>query len=55
MEFRLVKILPEKMSKLKCEISHWSLDDAPGYIAISVSTFNFHEQGKMDADNTLHF
>jgi hypothetical protein len=38
MEFRLVKILPEKMSKLKCEILHQSLNDAPEYIAISVST-----------------
>ncbi|KAH8730504.1 heterokaryon incompatibility protein-domain-containing protein [Phaeosphaeriaceae sp. PMI808] len=35
MEFRLVKILPETMSKLKCEILHRSLNDAPDYIAIS--------------------
>jgi hypothetical protein len=38
MEFRLVKILPEKMSKLKCEILHRSLDDTPEYIAISASS-----------------
>ncbi|KAF2830078.1 HET-domain-containing protein [Ophiobolus disseminans] len=35
MEFRLVRILPERMSKLKCEIVHQSLDDAPDYVAIS--------------------
>jgi hypothetical protein len=36
MEFRLVRVLPERMSKLKCEILHRSLNDVPKYIAISV-------------------
>ena len=35
-EFRLVKILPERMSKLKCKILHRSLNEANDYIAISV-------------------
>jgi hypothetical protein len=39
LEFRLVKILPERMWKLKCEILHVSVDDAPEYTAISVSWF----------------
>jgi hypothetical protein len=34
-EFRLLRILPERMSKLKCEIEHRSLEEAPDYIAIS--------------------
>ncbi|KAF1359053.1 hypothetical protein EJ07DRAFT_65848, partial [Lizonia empirigonia] len=34
-QFRLVKILPKTMSKLKCEIITHSLDDAPEYTAIS--------------------
>jgi hypothetical protein len=40
MEFRLVRILPERMWKLKCEIVHQSLRDAPNYIAISVSSIS---------------
>jgi hypothetical protein len=36
MEFRLIRVLPERMSKLKCEILHRSLNNAPDYIAISV-------------------
>jgi hypothetical protein len=39
LEFRLVKVLPERMWKLKCEILHVSVDDAPEYTAISVSWF----------------
>jgi hypothetical protein len=35
MEFRLIRILPERMSKLKCEIVHRSLEDPPDYVAIS--------------------
>ncbi|KAH8706087.1 heterokaryon incompatibility protein-domain-containing protein, partial [Phaeosphaeriaceae sp. PMI808] len=35
MEFRLVRILPERMWKLKCEIVHQSLNETPDYIAIS--------------------
>jgi hypothetical protein len=35
MEFRLIRILPERMSKLKCEIVHQSLKDPPDYVAIS--------------------
>jgi hypothetical protein len=35
MEFRLIRILPERMSKLKCEIVHQSLEDPPDYVAIS--------------------
>lgn len=35
MEFRLVRILPERTSKLKCEILHASLEHPPDYIAIS--------------------
>jgi hypothetical protein len=35
MEFRLIRVLPERMSKLKCEIVHRSLEDPPDYIAIS--------------------
>jgi hypothetical protein len=34
-EFRLLKILPERMSKLRCEIVHQSLEHPPDYIAIS--------------------
>jgi len=36
-EIRLVKILPETMSKLRCEITHTSLQSLPEYTAISVS------------------
>ncbi|OAK98292.1 HET-domain-containing protein, partial [Phaeosphaeriaceae sp. SRC1lsM3a] len=35
MEFRLVKVLPERMSVLKTELLHQSLDDSLDYIAIS--------------------
>lgn len=35
MEFRLVRVLPETMSTLKCELCHRSLHDAMDYIAIS--------------------
>jgi hypothetical protein len=35
MEFRLIRILPERMSKLKCEIVHRSLEVPPDYVAIS--------------------
>jgi hypothetical protein len=34
-EIRLVKVLPERMSELKCEIMHMSLDRGLDYIAIS--------------------
>ena len=30
-----MKVLPEKTSKLKCEIVHASLDNPPNYVAIS--------------------
>jgi hypothetical protein len=39
-EIRLVKVLPERMWKLKCEILHVSLDNVPEYTAISVSYHN---------------
>jgi hypothetical protein len=35
MEFRLVRILPERMSTIKCEIIHATLENPPTYIAIS--------------------
>lgn len=35
MEFRLVRILPERMSTVKCEIIHSTLENPPGYMAIS--------------------
>jgi hypothetical protein len=35
MEFRLVKVLPERMSELKCEILHASFDELPYYTAMS--------------------
>jgi hypothetical protein len=35
MEIRLIRILPERMSKLKCEIVHRMLEDSPDYIAVS--------------------
>jgi hypothetical protein len=35
MEFRLVEILPERMSTIKCEIVHANLENPPRYIAIS--------------------
>lgn len=38
-EIRLVRVLPERMWKLKCEIFHVSLDNAPEYTAISVSYY----------------
>lgn len=38
LDFRLIRILPETMSGLKCEILHSSLDHAPDYIAISVKS-----------------
>jgi hypothetical protein len=38
-EIRLVRVLPERMWKLKCEILHVSLDHAPEYSAISVSSY----------------
>ncbi|KAF2652979.1 HET-domain-containing protein [Lophiostoma macrostomum CBS 122681] len=34
-EFRLLRILPRKMTTIKCEILHASLDDPPDYIALS--------------------
>lgn len=36
-EIRLVKVLPERMWKLKCEVIHVPLYSAPEYTAISVS------------------
>ncbi|KAJ4369142.1 hypothetical protein N0V83_006226 [Neocucurbitaria cava] len=35
LDFRLVRVLPQKTSKLKCEILHASLVSPPEYIAIS--------------------
>ena len=35
MEFRLVRILPARSSKIKCEIIHASIEDAPEFISIS--------------------
>jgi hypothetical protein len=35
MEYRLVRVLPERMSTLKCEICHRFLHEASDYIAIS--------------------
>jgi hypothetical protein len=34
-EFRLIRVLPERMSTVKCEIFHQSFDDTVKYIAIS--------------------
>ncbi|KAF1979144.1 hypothetical protein BU23DRAFT_595122 [Bimuria novae-zelandiae CBS 107.79] len=34
-QFRLVRILPRKMSPIKCELVHYSLEDPPSYIAVS--------------------
>jgi hypothetical protein len=34
-EFRLIRILPAKMSTIKCELIHASLDKPPRYLAIS--------------------
>ncbi|KAJ4348103.1 uncharacterized protein N0V89_009475 [Didymosphaeria variabile] len=34
-QFRLVRILPKTMSLIKCELAAYSLEDPPGYIAIS--------------------
>lgn len=36
-EIRLVRVLPERMWKLKCEMLHVSLHEVPEYVAISVS------------------
>jgi hypothetical protein len=35
MEFRLVRILPARSSKIKCEIIHASIEDAPNFVSIS--------------------
>ncbi|KAH7090323.1 heterokaryon incompatibility protein-domain-containing protein [Paraphoma chrysanthemicola] len=35
LEFRLIRVLRARMSKLKCEIIHSSIEDAPEYTAIS--------------------
>lgn len=35
MEFRLVRILPARSSKIKCEIIHASIEDAPEFVSIS--------------------
>jgi hypothetical protein len=37
LEIRLIKVMPEKMPQLKCEIVHKSLNNVPTYTAISVS------------------
>ncbi|KAL0931131.1 heterokaryon incompatibility protein [Colletotrichum truncatum] len=34
-EFRLVRVLPARMSKIKCEVVHASISSPPRYIAIS--------------------
>ena len=34
-EFRLVRILPARSSKIKCEIIHASIEDAPEFVSIS--------------------
>jgi hypothetical protein len=38
-QIRLVRVLPERMWKLKCEIIHVSLENEPVYTAISVSHY----------------
>ncbi|KAF2006902.1 hypothetical protein P154DRAFT_421176 [Amniculicola lignicola CBS 123094] len=47
---RLVKILPAKMSTIKCEIYHFSLDNPPPYIAISYAWGDAAQTDKIDLD-----
>lgn len=50
MEIRLVRILPARMSTIKCEIEHVSLEAPPPYIAISYAWGDAAQTGRIDLD-----
>ncbi|KAF2204156.1 hypothetical protein GQ43DRAFT_365222 [Delitschia confertaspora ATCC 74209] len=52
MEFRLVRILPAKMSTIKCEIIHASLKNPPHYLAISYAWGDAGDTRKIQLEGT---
>jgi hypothetical protein len=53
LEFRLVKILPERKTRIKCEIIHASLEDPPEYAAISYAWGDAGNTKRIELDGSL--
>lgn len=51
-QFRLVRILPKTMSQIKCELAHYSLEDPPGYVAISYAWGDADEKKRIQLEGT---
>ncbi|KAL2107962.1 hypothetical protein VUR80DRAFT_4457 [Thermomyces stellatus] len=51
-EIRLVRILPERMSALRCELIHVSLDKPPKYVAVSYARGDPSEAQTVQVDGT---
>ena len=51
-EIRLVRILPERMSALRCELVHASLDKPPKYVAISYAWGDTSDTQTIQVDGT---
>lgn len=49
-QFRLVRILPRTMSLIKCELVHYSLEDPPGYVAISYAWGDTDEKKRIQLE-----
>jgi hypothetical protein len=53
LEFRLVKILPERKTMIRCEIIHASLEDPPEYAAISYAWGDAGNTRRIELDGSL--
>ena len=53
LEFRLVKVFPERKTMIKCEIIHASLEDPPRYVAISYAWGDAGNTRKIELEGSL--
>jgi hypothetical protein len=53
LEFRLVKLLPERKTRIRCEIIHASLEDPPEYAAISYAWGDAGNTRRIELDGSL--
>jgi hypothetical protein len=52
-EFRLVRIFPERKTRIRCEILHASIESPPPYTAISYAWGDAGNTRKIDLENSL--
>lgn len=53
MEFRLVRLLPERKTMIKCEILHSSLENPPRYVALSYAWGDAGNTRKIELEGSL--